>query len=179
MPLGGGILEGNLQGHPLAMSGGTVTSLDDLKGILAALRDAAATPLGRNTFENRLTIQKAVYLLKALGDKRAEPFHYNYYFRGPYSQSLTKVYYQVAESHFKPSPDKAGRPADPRIAAVADAVDRGPKFLEAAATLQWVRTKNPTLSEKRAVEFAQELKPALADRFAEALLFLEQVGLAK
>ncbi len=51
---------------------------------------------GKRQFENRLRIQKYVFLAKKFGLDL--PYDYDIYTCGPYSSALTKTYYNIARS---------------------------------------------------------------------------------
>ena len=67
----------------------SLTSGTDVKAFLneLGLEDAL------DSFSGRIRIQKTVYLLKAFSDEMK--FGYTWYFRGPYSPSLTKALFEA------------------------------------------------------------------------------------
>lgn len=127
------------------------------------------------TFAGRLRIQKAVYLLKALGHPVARHYCYNMYLRGPYSPQLTQDYYRLVETDVRP--EDVG--IDPRMLSVVnDAVRAGDSFLEAAATVHSIyKTNAPVGDREDILRMARSLKPQLSHRYGDAWDFLERTGL--
>jgi uncharacterized protein YwgA len=59
--------------------------------------DGLNLPFQINTFEDRLILQKAIYLAQAAGVNLG--YYYHWYLHGPYSPSLTRDEYAIACEH--------------------------------------------------------------------------------
>jgi len=69
-------------------------------------------PLSVDTFENRLILQKGIYLAQVAGVQLG--YHYQWYLYGPYSPSLTRDEYAVAEELLLDLDDSKGWTLDDR-----------------------------------------------------------------
>ena len=64
--------------------------------VSALVRFVGVSPSGvADSFDDRLRIQKAVFLLKHLGVKPFDRYDFNMYLRGPYSPGLANEYYNL------------------------------------------------------------------------------------
>lgn len=63
-------------------------------------------PFQINTFEDRLILQKAVYLAQATGVNLG--YYYHWYLHGPYSPSLTRDEYAIGFEHDQDVDDSEG-----------------------------------------------------------------------
>jgi uncharacterized protein YwgA len=88
-----------------------------------------------NTFAERLILQKATYLAQAAGVQLG--YHYNWYLRGPYSPSLTRDAFAVADEVARNSDDLAGWSLDTtskqRLRQLAPLLDKKRQDTEAFA----------------------------------------------
>lgn len=96
---------------------------------------------GNKNFDNRLKIQKIVYLLKKyVGDTSYFNYNYNLYVRGPYSKELADAYYAIRDRDLS-DVDPSNVPDD-----VLDLIDKIKKIdpfeLEIMATLLLLKENN-------------------------------------
>lgn len=150
-----------------------MTDVSELAGILAELSLKTSKPFDTSSFASRLRIQKSVYLLKALGCKRVQDYGFSFYFRGPYSPSLAKDYYEIEASNISPH-SVSLNPAHIQI--VKDCVSRGDAFLEAVATVHSIKSTN-LYGKGETLETARRLKPQLASAYEEAWHYLRGIEL--
>ncbi len=69
--------------------------MDTKQLVLKRTLEAAGESLEVDTLDDRLRLQKAIYLIQAAGADLG--YRYSWYIRGPYSTSLTQDYFAVAE----------------------------------------------------------------------------------
>ena len=150
----------------------------DLAAVLIELEATTGQRFNAETFDNRLRIQKSVYLLGALGHPIGEAYPFNDYFHGPYSPPLAQDYYELqAAGAFRPGAySRTGAVPAPMLRAVGEAVCKGNDFLEALATLHSLASSNPGKSPNDLFSHASLLKPQLRGRFEEAWTFLTENG---
>jgi len=134
-----------------------------LRGIYAALEHEMHT----ETFEDRLRIQKEVYMLRLHPDLAPLlPFEFDMYIRGPYSTDLADAYYAKA------------RPARVEVTARAAAYARevlgmDPWILEVAATLVMICAYNerfPEFTAEEGLEILLERKSRATEEDARRAL---------
>jgi hypothetical protein len=133
-----------------------------------------------STVENRMAIQKAVYLAQANG----LPLGYNYgwYVKGPYSPMLTRDYYAL-QGVDVPAGNSLNAGAVAKLDAVADIInepigDLGvPAKLELTASLRYLLHET-RLSRQGAKERIMVQKPHLAQHVETGIALLEKHGLA-
>ncbi len=66
-----------------------------LAGLIKSLENAGVYEFKINTFEDRLKLQKIVYIAKCFGIDLG--YSFNEYLRGPYSPELADDYYELSE----------------------------------------------------------------------------------
>lgn len=145
---------------------------DGLQRLLDTLSSEAGLSLDPTRFENRLRIQKTIYLLNQLGSYPTNRFEFTNYVRGPYSPGLARMYY--GKTRWDEVPLDAWTPKEDHLRLVTSALERGSNFLEAAATLHSLSRRNPGASKASIIEHATELKPHLKAKFGEVWDFLEE-----
>jgi hypothetical protein len=132
-----------------------------LAGMLKGLECTAKLPRFEvATFEGRFRVQKAIFLLKRLGEPGAAPYEYGQYVRGPYSRDLAHDYYALGSKGISTAnPAPLENPEAGIVVAAADA--KGAPFLEALttalnllgapvqvdATLTWAKALKPHIRE--------------------------------
>jgi uncharacterized protein YwgA len=79
-------------------------------GLKLAL-DALGIPIRLGSFDDRLTLQKAIYLAQAAGVQLG--YHYNWYLRGPYSPGLTRDAFAIHAELAQNVDDSQGSTLDP------------------------------------------------------------------
>ena len=148
-----------------------------LDSLLGELQRSTGASFRSGTFADRLRIQKTVYLLKALGHPAAA-YEFNNYFHGPYSPALAREYYELQEAGTRSGPASGGRTEIPpaMLPIITEAVSRGNRFLETAATLHSLAIHNPPFSREALFRHAGLIKPELRDAFEGAWGFLTTHG---
>jgi len=143
---------------------------ESLAAVLSQLAKSTTKSFAPSDFTKRLRIQKAIYLLKALGYGPASKYAFGSYVRGPYSPQLANDYYALPwEVVLKTNP---ARIPSEFLSPVADAVRRGNDFLEAAATIHIFWIRNPGQKKSELLENVCYVKPELARHLEEAWAFL-------
>lgn len=162
----------------MSRSPGGVKRLD-LPTLLKHLEDKSGKKLKIDTFDDRLRIQKAIYLLGAMGHPGARRYKFGMYVHGPYSSDLAKDYYALQENKPLAKVVTQSGPRDETAEQiVAEAIQRGNKFLEATATLHKVRVANPTSTKEAVEKIVLGLKPHVKDTVGEAWTFLQHHKIA-
>ena len=149
--------------------------MEDLSKVLNELHVATRKGFVPTTFDQRLRIQKCVYMLKAFGHPVAQEFEFGTYFHGPYSPGLARVYYgkkQAAGITGRANPQAENT----ALVAVAEAASRGNLFLEALATLHSVASLRG-LGKSEAMGVVESLKPHVKGDLEDAWAYLVQFGL--
>ena len=133
-----------------------------LRGIYAALEREVRT----ETFEDRLRIQKEVYMMRLHPDLEPHlPFDFNMYVRGPYSPDLAKAYYTDAQPVHV---DLTRRAAD----YAREILGMDTQMLEAMATLVEIcnmNSGNPGFTIEDGLRMLVSIKPSLEKIASEAL----------
>lgn len=135
--------------------------------ILRSIFEKIGASLNINTFENRLRIQKIVYMLQLHPEFRGKlNYDFNMFIRGPYSPELARVYYNLPEDDLlvdiKVSEDA--------IAYAKEIILENNASLELAATLIEVKKINKDISEKELIEKVRILKPYYHPEFINEVL---------
>jgi uncharacterized protein YwgA len=147
-----------------------VVELSDQVGERAAALRGIYAALGREmrteTFEDRLRIQKEVYMMRLHPDlKPYLPFDFNMYVRGPYSPDLAKAYYTDAQPDRVEVTDSAAEYAH-------EILGMDTQMLEAMATLVEIcnmNTGNPEFTIEDGLRMLVSIKPSLEKIASEAL----------
>ncbi len=154
--------------------------MDNKQLALKVMLDAIGEDSNIATVDDRLRVQKAVYLAQALGINLG--YHYSWYVKGPYSPGLTQDYYRVSEaisggdtSHEQRSLNQGLQSIVPNVRQVlalpANLHIKREWWLEALASLHFLlRVSNYSVDKAR--EYLQQVKPHLNGVFDAALLHL-------
>ncbi len=142
-----------------------------LASILRRLAQETGQAFDPSVFENRVRIQKAIYLLQSTGYGPATRWDFSMFVRGPYSPSLTREYYGFEGLSIRPAAPASipGRYLNP----VVEATKKGVAFMECVATLHLVTRNNPGRSKKELLAQTALLKPELKRYLQEAWAFLQ------
>ena len=143
--------------------------MSDRLTALGLVLEELGVPLQIDQVEQRLIIQKAVYLAQTtipLG------YTYGWYLKGPYSPSLTQDYYQLAERVTRGTVQEAilkesARSSLQSVKELIAAQPEGTKYshwLELLASIHYLRTKSG-FSVNAARKKIAETKPHLAGLF--------------
>lgn len=145
-----------------------------LAAVLETLAKATGRSFGHDTFSERLRTQKTIYLLRVLGIPAARQYAFNLYLRGPYSPSLAKDYYMIAPQMAgivpAPIPERSQQ-------IVRQFVTQGDSFLEAAATIHFIKAHSGESDKEVLLAHARRIKPQLSHRYEAAYDGLRTVGL--
>jgi uncharacterized protein YwgA len=146
----------------------------ELASLLAHLQDLTGSDLSGRTFDSRLRIQKAVYFLRELGHPWVHEYTFGDYFHGPYSPALADNYYKLMTKGLPGTrPLRTDLPTG-AASLLREAIGRGNRFLETAATLHIFLSRNPKASRAAAVRHLRWIKPQLSRYADEAVSFLEK-----
>lgn len=158
----------------------------DIKQVaLKLVLDGIGEDHGIASVDDRLRLQKAIYLSQAAGINLG--YHYSWYVKGPYSPGLTQDYYKLSEA--VAAGDKShegmvlndaivsnlGRMQD--VLAVPAGID-APKhtWYEALASIHFLIT-NSGYSVEKSRQYLRTVKSHLNDLFDPAYNHLRNVGL--
>lgn len=110
-----------------ARGGGPVIIGPDVPDLGYVLKQVPNSDFKMDGFDDRLRLQKIVYMLQAFGVNLG--YGFSWYFRGPYCTSLARAGFEL-EQVYGMIPDGAEvRPVDPRV---RDGLKRCIKFLKGA-----------------------------------------------
>lgn len=141
-----------------------------LGSVLNTLQEKTGKMLTCEDFQDRLTIQKVVYLLSQMGYSPVERFRFDNYIRGPHSTGLATAYYKLS----KVSVDHRAVIPDAILMRIVECMDKGTHFMEAVATLDIVSRSNPRASQEEVTSFVQKRKPFLINVVPEAWQYLRE-----
>jgi len=116
-----------------------------------------------NYFNNRLKLQKYVFLLRRYGIDLG--YSYNYYIRGPYSPELANDYYNL------PKVDGEIKLPEDFLKLIKDKSER---WLELASSLVMVFEKYPRISEDEAIRIVAGSKLENPDKLRKILAELRE-----
>jgi hypothetical protein len=140
------------------------------KSIVKALRrlgDETGRPIRMDSKDDRIRLQKLVYLLRAGGYEPARKFEFNLYQNGPYSPNLTEVYYAYGDDGIaQATPAVDISPV--LLSTIKEADAKGVKFLEALTTTldtsDSLRSHGDGESELiRGLAWARSIKPQIGE----------------
>lgn len=150
--------------------------------------DALGIPLKLSTFNDRLILQKAIYLAQAGGIHLG--YSYRWYLRGPYSPGLTRDAFSAAGEIDREEDESAGWTLDAgsqgRAKRLRDLIGgeaprrKRSERLELLASVHYLVTRgyNPPKSPAQVAAALQNLdKPFAEDSVSEALKELQKYGL--
>ena len=151
-----------------------------LIGLKLAL-EALGVPAKVDTFQDRLTLQKATYLAQAAGLQLG--YRYSWYLKGPYSPELTRDYFRLAEDPAIVSGFVLGDDYRARLERLVDVSRPAPdvdldrsEWLELLASLHYLITRLRKDADGAAA-LIRRGKPHLAGHITEGLSALSTAGL--
>ena len=155
--------------------------MSDFGKVLACLKNLGMKNPSTEDFEDKLVIQKAVYLLQLKGVKTG--FEFNLYVRGPYSPALTTELYNHPRElrSLETSTQLSGKEVE-AVRELGELTHLKPSLLEVAATYAFFafeRGKDPLTATKgvRAMKgFYPETQIALGISHAKKFLFKPTKG---
>ena len=133
----------------------------DVRRLLSAVATAVGRDLRIKDFEDRLSLQKGVYILNSWG--YGPTFRFNMYVHGPYSSTLADEYYRIGDI-------EVGETNMPEAAIqdLSNIFTKGLGYTEAYATLLMIRNNSPNATYDAIIKRALELKPHLKKEIKEA-----------
>lgn len=144
-----------------------------LAGLLVQLKCTPQSITRESAFNDRLRMQKAVYLLKHLGVEPFKSYSFSMYLRGPYSSQLAKDYYAlsgVAPVSPPVEPDKLGT--------LTWFLGHNSNWLEVASSILSIKEKYGNLPKGETYDTLRMSKPWVSARlFEEIVSELEHKGL--
>ena len=150
-------------------------TLDSLAGLLRRIDNYSIS-----LFADRLILQKTVYLMQSFG----LPLHYRFswYFHGPYCPALTKQLYEIGEINEESEPrkfkDSNHEDTFSRFIQFLSDRRKDEKWLEAIASLHYLKKNHPNLNNDELINRFLELKPRYTRRVIENYLaYLERYNL--
>ena len=155
--------------------------MSDFGKVLACLKGLGMRAPSTDDFEDKLIIQKAVYLLQLKGVKTG--FGFNLYVRGPYSPALTiELYQHKRELRALETTSKLSERETEAVQELHELTGLKPSLLEVAATYAYFafeQGKDPLTATKgvRAMKgFYPETQIALGISHAKKFLFKPSVA---
>ena len=109
-------------------------------------------------FENRLKLQKYVYLAKKFGLDLG--YHYNIHLYGPYSRQLTKDYYNLNPADMSSAYTPRELQHEDFMSSIGD---KEPKWLEIAATIIYEKNIDKNFTLERLYLMKWEHPPVFID----------------
>ena len=110
--------------------------MSDFNKVIACLKGMGMKRPSVNDFQDKLMIQKAVYLLQLKGVKTG--FHYGLYVRGPYSPELTKeLYAHKSELQQLKTTEELTKKETEAVGELKELLGLNPGLLEVAATYSY------------------------------------------
>lgn len=129
--------------------------------LLTAVADSCKHDLSVKGFDDRLIMQKGVYVLNSWG--YGPVYCFNMYVHGPYSSSLADVYYHIGNVPM----GRTNVPEDV-VTKLTSLFDKGLQYIEAYATVLMIKNNSRGSTNEDILERALELKPHLKDHVQEA-----------
>lgn len=121
-----------------------------LASFLKTLEGKGILSFNKNLFNNRLKLQKYVFIAKKFGLRL--PYNYSLYIRGPYSSSLADDYYEIQDYHDSDTIEMN----DDFFRLVKN---KSEVWLELAATLLMIRERYGSINDERLVDLVKSVKP--------------------
>ena len=151
---------------------------------LALVLQEAGIPLSVDTFDHRLILQKATYLLQGVGVPLG--YHFRWYLYGPYSPELTQDVFAITSGHARieqeikgtqlaePAAAKAGRLRE--LLGGTSLHDQAQKLELLASVLFLLRTKQGTADAPDLIASLLQAykKPFTTEQVKQGLVFLRQ-----
>ena len=155
-----------------------MTKAEEVGGLLKRIGNYEPKLFG-DSFEDRLILQKTVYLLQAFGLYLG--YHFNWYLRGPYSLAVTRHGYELIDTYDNlPITAFAEGDAEKRFGLFLSFISKIKKdanMLELLASIHFLKKRNPYL-EKNDLHKNLEKKMLInKDKFEEAFGILEEYKL--
>ncbi|MEM3594689.1 MAG: hypothetical protein QXS27_08150 [Candidatus Jordarchaeaceae archaeon] len=125
---------------------------EKLLHFLAFLKEELNFNFNKDSFEDRIKLQKYVRIAKLFGLDLG--YRFNLYLRGPYSPDLASDYYGLSG----PMPELARLDNFDSKKFLKMVRDKDTRWLETAATIISVKDNNPGISDDRVIAIVAEIK---------------------
>ncbi|GBE17519.1 hypothetical protein BMS3Abin16_00102 [archaeon BMS3Abin16] len=134
-----------------------------LAGFVEALKETSVLDFKVAYFNNRLKLQKLVYLAEAQGIKLGYGNSYNMYIHGPYSPNLAEDYYKI---------DSVPHVETVNLTDEFTRLVKGKseEWLELAATALMIRKRYPEIDENHIIKLVRSGKPWAEEETLRAIL---------
>jgi uncharacterized protein YwgA len=127
-----------------------LSSKQKLAGFLKALEDKGVLSFNKNLFNNRLKVQKYVFIANEFGF--GATYNYSLYIHGPYSSSLADDYYGI--DNFQ---EKAALELDDRFVKLVKG--KSEEWLELAATIIMIKKRYASITHDNLIGLVKTVKP--------------------
>lgn len=135
--------------------------------VVAAMLKELGVPMSIEKMEDRIAMQKAIYLAQVSGADLG--YRFNWYVRGPYCPDLARDYYAAMESPDGYASLTAAQCLKDLVAKAKEAIDKKPEDTSLAAWLEAIASLDFLLRIRRVPE-AQ-----LRERFVRGKPYLEHL----
>jgi uncharacterized protein YwgA len=117
-----------------------------------------------DSFDDRLKVQKAVFLLKHLGISPFKDYDFNLYLRGPYSPILATCYYKLEE--VKPTPVDLGGKEE----LLKWFIEHPTDWLEVASSIISIKERYPKIKNEETYDILRLSKPWVNRTLFESII---------
>lgn len=149
--------------------------------VTAILRELEIDP-NFSSKEDRLSIQKSIYLAQVAGVKLS--YWFNWYLNGPYCSALADDYYEAKKDIEKFEGYKVSPEVERKLSRVKELIARRPasakleEWLEALASIDYI-IRVQKFEESMAVSICETKKPHLKPIIRNAIECLKEFGLVR
>lgn len=117
---------------------------------MKTLEDKDILSFNKNLFNNRLKVQKYVFIAKKFGLRL--PYNYSLYIRGPYSSSLADDYYEIEDYH-------SSNALEINEDFFKLVKNKSETWLELAATIIMIRERYQNIADEKLLALVKNAKP--------------------
>ncbi len=128
----------------------TLSREERLSSFLKTLDDKGILSFNKNLFNNRLKVQKYVFIARKFG--LSLRYTYSLYIRGPYSSGLADDYYEIDDYHNSNSLE-----IDEDFFKLVK--NKSEEWLELAATILMIRERYQSINDEKLVALVNNAKP--------------------
>ena len=138
-----------------------MSNRERLASFLKALEEADILTFNKNLFNNRLKLQKYVYIARHFGFEM--PYTYSLYLHGPYSPSLADEYYAIEDF-------QNAKPAELDTQFIRLVRNKSEKWLEYATTIIMIRERYGRIGRHKLIELVHDAKPLAEPEHLNAII---------
>ncbi|MBL7170164.1 MAG: hypothetical protein ISS48_04035 [Candidatus Aenigmarchaeota archaeon] len=132
------------------------------------------------TFENRLKLQKFVYLLQFLRDFKLNiGYDFEFYLYGPYSTELTSDGFQIKDFNKTPSVKFVNEDSEKKFTKFLKFFDKHknePNWLEYASSIHYLKQLNPKETKGKIVDKVSKKRPDLQEKKNEIEIVWDEIS---